>query len=109
MVSQALVLQALQKELKHWCLPSGSGGKKWINHLRKIKHPLLDEDKKNKLWVPNLPFKIGIMVYPMELLTYFRKWLRVEYAEYYIKDYLPSRLKEADDHQINASKKKRLK
>lgn len=93
MVSQALVLQSLQKELHHWCLPSGSGGKKWINHLREIKHPLLDEDSKAELWVPNLPHPIKIMVYPYPLLSYFRHWLRVEYAEYYDTQYSPSRVK----------------
>jgi hypothetical protein len=40
MVSQACTLQSLQKELKHWCLPAGSGGKAWINHLRDIKNSL---------------------------------------------------------------------
>jgi len=93
MVSQALVLQSLQKELHHWCLPSGSGGKAWIRHLRKINHPLLDEDSKVALWVPNLQSPTKIMVYPYALLSYFRRWLRVEYAEYYDTVYAPSRIK----------------
>ena len=101
MVSQACTLQVLQKELKHWCLPAGSGGKAWINHLRKINHPLLDEDSKVKLWVPNLPYPTKIMVYPYALLSDFRRWLRVEYAEYYDTKYSPSRLKSTDHKQIS--------
>ena len=100
MVSQACTLQSLQKELKHWCLPAGSGGKAWINHLRDIKHPLLDEDSKVKLWVPNLSYPIKIMVYPYALLSEFRRWLRVEYAEYYDTKYSPSRVKGDSNKQI---------
>jgi len=100
MVSQALVLSSLQKELKHWCLPSGSGGKKFIQHLRAVKHPLLDEDRKYKLWVPNLAYKVDILVYPYELLEYFREWLRVEYAEYYVTSYLPLRIANTDQKRI---------
>lgn len=101
MVSQACTLQSLQKELKHWCLPAGSGGKAWINHLRDIKHPLLDEDSKVALWVPNLPCPIKIMVYPYALLSEFRRWLRVEYAEYYDTKYSPSRVEGDGNKRIS--------
>jgi hypothetical protein len=100
MVSQALVLQSLQKELHHWCLPSGSGGKAWVRHLRKVNHPLLDEDSKVALWVPNLQSPTKIMVYPYALLSEFRRWLRVEYAEYYDTKYSPSRVKGDGNKQI---------
>ena len=101
MVCQAAVLQVLQKELQHWALPSGSGGKKWVNYLRKINHPLLDEDRKIALWVPNAQSPIKVFVYPYALLSEFRRWLRVEYAEYYDSEYSPSRLKSTDHKQIS--------
>jgi len=106
MVSQACTLQALQKELKHWCLPSGSGGKKWINHLRKIDHPLLPKARQIKLWVPNLKQTSDVWIYPYALLEYFRDWLRFEYADYYEHEYSPSRM---IGEQIEAPKRKRLK
>jgi BRO family, N-terminal domain len=105
MVGQACTLQALQKELKHWCLPSGSGGMKWINHLRKINHPLLAQAKKKCLHVPNLKNLVEVWIYPYALLEYFREWLRVEYAEYYEHEYSPSRLIGAE--QIGKPNKKR--
>jgi hypothetical protein len=106
MVAQACTLQALQKELQHWCLPAGSGGIKWINHLKKTNHPLLPKCKKACLYVPNLKNRVEVWIYPYALLEYFRLWLRVEYSEYYAHEYSPSRLKGAEDQQINTPKKR---
>jgi hypothetical protein len=106
MVSQACTIQALQSELQHWALPSGSGGTKWRNHLKHIEHPLLDKSYQEYLHIPNNKNRFKVWVYPYALLEYFREWLRVEYAEYYMHEYSPSRLIGAK--QIDAPKRKRL-
>jgi hypothetical protein len=98
---EAWTLEAFQKELKPSSLPDGSCGTKWRNHLKNIKHPLLSKSYQEHLHVPNIQNLVKVWVYPDALLFEFRRWLRVEYAEYYKKDYSPSRLKGVDNKQIN--------
>ena len=98
---EAWTLEAFQKELKPSSLPDGSCGTKWRNHLKDINHPLLCKSYQAFLHIPNNKNLFKVWVYPDALLFEFRKWLRVEYAEYYKKDYSPSRLKGTDNKQIS--------
>jgi hypothetical protein len=104
---EAWTLEAFQKELKPSSLPDGSCGTKWRNHLKLTNHPLLSKSKREYLHVPNIQNRVKVWIYPNDLLFEFRKWIREEYAEYYITDYSPSRLVGAE--QIEISKQKRLK
>jgi hypothetical protein len=97
---EAWTLEAFQKELKPSSLPDGSCGTKWRNHLKDINHPLLRKSYQAFLHIPNNKNLFKVWVYPDALLFEFRKWLRVEYAEYYDTKYSPSRLKDNDDEQI---------
>jgi prophage antirepressor-like protein len=103
---EAWTLEAFQKELKPSSLPDGSCGTKWRNHLKHIEHPFLDKSYQEYLHIPNNKNRFKVWVYPYALLEYFREWLRVEYAEYYMHEYSPSRLIGAQ--QIDAPKRKRL-
>lgn len=101
---EAWTLEAFQKELKPSSLPDGSCGRKWKNHLKGINHPLLSKSKKACLHVPNQKNRIEVNIYPDGLLAEFRTWIRVEYADYYVTTYSPSRLKGVE--QIEKPKKK---
>lgn len=103
---EAWTLEAFQKELKPSSLPDGSCGTKWRNHLKGIEHPLLSKSYQEYLHIPNNKSRFKVWVYPYALLEYFREWLRVEYAEYYMHEYSPSRVVGAQ--QIDAPKRKRL-
>jgi prophage antirepressor-like protein len=103
---EAWTLEAFQKELKPSSLPDGSCGTKWRNHLKGIEHPLLSKSYQEYLHIPNNKSRFKVWIYPDELLLEFRGWLRVEYAEYYMHEYSPSRLIGAK--QIDAPKRKRL-
>jgi phage regulator Rha-like protein len=103
---EAWALEAFQKELKPSSLPDGSCGTKWRNHLKSISNPLLRNSYQAYLHIPNNKNLFKVWVYPDELLTTFRRWLRVEYAEYYDTKYLPSRLKDAEEIKAPKSKKR---
>jgi hypothetical protein len=102
---EAWTLEAFQKELKPSSLPDGSCGTKWRNYLKSVNHPLLSKSKQESLHVPNLKNRVKVWIYPIELLYDFRNWLRVEYADYYLTSYSPSRLIGAN--QIEKPKKRR--
>lgn len=102
---EAWTLEAFQKELKPSSLPDGSCGTKWRNYLKSINHTLLPKSKQEYLHVPNLKNRVKVYIYPDELLSEFRTWIRVEYADYYVMSYSPSRLKDAKE--VEAPKKRR--
>lgn len=103
---EAWALEAFQKELKPSSLPDGSCGTKWRNHLKSISNPLLCNSYQAYLHIPNNKNLFKVWVYPDELLTTFRRWLRVEYSEYYEHKYSPSRLIGLDEIKVPKSKKR---
>lgn len=100
---EAWILEAFQKELKPSSLPDGSCGTKWRNHLKDNKHLQLSKSYQEYLHVPNLQNLVKVWVYPDALLLEFRRWLRVEYAQYYGTKYSPSRLNDHEKKYIDGA------
>jgi len=86
---EAWSLRAYAAELQHNRLPEGSAGKKWRQRLEVVGWDL---SKSRQIWGAVRQGRDRLVyVYPDELLFQFRQWLRVEYADYYVTRYLPSR------------------